>query len=121
LNAELSHHLGYAAGADKPEPLTNHRNGSTAKTVLTGDGTLLTAWQGRPLEAVYPVVFFDALRRGQCGTQMGPAGCISLGTHGRPGPRSARMPFHGEHVDNRTIACMLDETSLRKCRDGFES
>ena len=133
LNAELSHHLGYAAGADKPEPLTNHRNGSTAKTVLTGDGKLLietprdregsfeplllpkharrftafddsivalyargltvreiqgylvetygtevspqlistvtdgvlaevTAWQSRPLEAVYPVVFFDALR-----------------------------------------------------------
>ena len=29
LNAELSHHLGYAPGADKPEPLTNHRNGST--------------------------------------------------------------------------------------------
>jgi putative transposase len=133
LNAELSHHLGYAPGADKPEPLTNHRNGSTAKTVLTGDGKLLietprdregsfeplllpkharrftafddsivalyargltvreiqgylvetygtevspqlistvtdgvlsevTAWQSRPLEAVYPVVFFDALR-----------------------------------------------------------
>jgi putative transposase len=41
LNAELSHHLGYGPGADKPEPLTNHRNGSTAKTVLTGDGKLL--------------------------------------------------------------------------------
>ena len=136
LNAELSHQLGYAPGADKPEPLTNHRNDSTAKTVLTGDGKLLietprdregsfepllvpkharrftafddsivalyargltvreiqgylvetygtevspqlistvtdgvlsevTVWQSRPLEAVYPVVFFgprDALR-----------------------------------------------------------
>jgi putative transposase len=133
LNAELSHHLGYAPGSDKPEPLTNHRNGSTSKTVLTGDGKVLietprdregsfeplllpkharrftafddsivalyargltvreiqgylietygtevspqlistvtdgvlaevTAWQSRPLEAVYPVVFFDALR-----------------------------------------------------------
>jgi putative transposase len=133
LDAELSHHLGYAPGADKPEAVTNHRNGSTSKTVLTGDGSVrietprdregsfepvllpkharrftafddsilalysrgltvreiqgylletygsevspqlistvtdgvlaeVTAWQGRPLESVYPVVFFDALR-----------------------------------------------------------
>jgi putative transposase len=133
LNAELSHHLGYPPGSDKPEPLTNHRNGSTSKTVLTGDGKVrietprdregsfepllvpkharrftafddsivalyargltvreiqgylvetygtevspqlistvtdgvlaeVTAWQSRPLEAVYAVVFFDALR-----------------------------------------------------------
>jgi putative transposase len=133
LDAELSHHLGYAPGADKPEAVTNHRNGSTGKTVLTGDGSVrietprdregsfepvllpkharrftafddsivalysrgltvreiqgylletygsevspqlistvtdgvlaeVTAWQGRPLESVYPVVFFDALR-----------------------------------------------------------
>jgi transposase-like protein len=133
LNAELSHHLGYAPGAEKPEHLTNHRNGGTTKTVLTGDGKLrietprdrdgsfepllvpkharrftafddsivalyargltvreiqgylietygtevspdlistvtdgvlaeVTAWQSRPLEAVYAVVFFDALR-----------------------------------------------------------
>jgi putative transposase len=133
LNAELSHHLGYEAGAERPESTTNHRNGSTAKTVLTNDGKLrietprdrdgsfepllvpkharrftgfddkivalyargltvreirgylvetygtevspdvistvtdgvlaeVTAWQSRPLEPVYPVVFFDALR-----------------------------------------------------------
>src|SRR5271166_1560700 len=133
LNAELSHHLGYAPGAERPEAVTNHRNGVTSKTVLTGDGKVLietprdregsfeplllpkharrftafddsivalyargltvreiqgylietygtevspqlistvtdgvlselTAWQSRPLEAVYPVVFFDALR-----------------------------------------------------------
>jgi transposase-like protein len=133
LNAELSHHLGYAPGSEKPEPLSNHRNGSTSQAVLTGDGKVLietprdragsfeplllpkharrftafddsivalyargltvreiqgylmetygtevspqlistvtdgvlaevTAWQSRPLEAVYPVVFFDALR-----------------------------------------------------------
>ena len=133
LNAELSHHLGYLPGGEKPEGATNHRNGGTAKTVLTGDGKLrvatprdrngsfeplllpkharrftafddsiialyargltvreiqgylaeaygtevghdlistvtdgvlaeVTAWQSRPLEAVYPVVFFDALR-----------------------------------------------------------
>jgi transposase-like protein len=133
LNAELTHHLGYPAGAERPEASTNQRNGVTAKTVLTGDGRVrietprdrdgsfeplllpkharrftafddsivalyargltvreiqgyllesygtevspdlistvtdsvlaeVTAWQARPLEAVYPVVFFDALR-----------------------------------------------------------
>src|SRR5271156_5934923 len=133
LNAELSHHLGYLPGGEKPEAATNHRNGGTSKTVLTGDGKLrivtprdragsfapvllpkharrftafddsivalyargmtvreiqgylgeaygtevspdlistvtdgvlaeVTAWQARPLETVYPVVFFDALR-----------------------------------------------------------
>jgi transposase-like protein len=133
LGAELSHHLGYPPGADKPEDATNHRNGATAKTVLTDDGPVrievprdrqgsfepllipkherrftgfddkiiamyargmtvreiqgflaeqygtevspdfissvtdevmaeVTAWQGRPLEPMYPVVFFDALR-----------------------------------------------------------
>ncbi len=43
MGAELGHHLGYAAGAAKPEA------GSTT-------------WQARPLEPMYPVVFFDALR-----------------------------------------------------------
>ena len=133
LNAEMSHHLGYEAGQAKPEGVTNHRNGSSAKTVLTDAGALridaprerdgtfepqligkherrltgfddkiiamyargmtvreiqgfmaemyavdvspdlissvtdavmseVTAWQARPLEAMYPVVFFDALR-----------------------------------------------------------
>ena len=40
LNAELSHHLGYASGAEKPELVSNHRNGSTGKTVLTGAGAM---------------------------------------------------------------------------------
>jgi transposase-like protein len=133
LSAELSHHLGYAAGSEPPASATNHRNGSTSKTVLTGDGKVqistprdrdgsfepllvpkharrftgfddkivalyargltvreiqgylietygtdvspdfistvtdgvlaeVTAWQNRPLEPLYPVVFFDALR-----------------------------------------------------------
>jgi len=133
LSAELDHHLGYAPGAERPEAVTNQRNGSTGKTVLTGagkvrietprdrdgsfepvlipkharrftgfddkvvalyargltvreiqgflletygtevghdfistvtDGVLaeVSAWQSRPLEPVYPVVFFDALR-----------------------------------------------------------
>ena len=133
LGGELSHHLGYPPGGDKPAQAGNHRNGSTGKTVLTEGGPLrievprdrqgsfepllipkherrftgfddkivamyargmtvreiqaflaeqyatevspefissvtdavmgeVTAWQARPLEAMYPVVFFDALR-----------------------------------------------------------
>lgn len=40
LAAELSHHLGYPAGADKPPQAENHRNGSSEKTVLTEDGPI---------------------------------------------------------------------------------
>jgi putative transposase len=133
LGAEMSHHLGYAPGQAKPEGAVNHRNGKSAKTVLTDTGALrvdvprdreasfepqiigkherrftgfddkiiamyargmtvreiqaflaemysvdaspdlisrvtdevmseVMAWQARPLEPMYPVVFFDALR-----------------------------------------------------------
>jgi transposase-like protein len=133
LGGELSHHLGYPPGGDKPAEAGNHRNGITGKTVLTEDGPLrigvprdrdgsfepllipkherrftgfddkivalyargmtvreiraflaeqyatevspefissvtdavmseVSAWQARPLEPMYPVVFFDALR-----------------------------------------------------------
>jgi transposase-like protein len=133
LGAELGHHLGYPSGAPQPRESSNHRNGSSGKTVLTDDGPLrielprdregsfepllipkhqrrftgfdekivamyargmtvrevqgflaeqygvevspefissvtdavmaeVTAWQSRPLEPMYPVVFFDALR-----------------------------------------------------------
>jgi putative transposase len=133
LGAELTHHLGYERGTGRGEGRGNHRNGTSAKTLLTDDGTLaldvprdragtfepllvgkherrftgfddkivalyargltvreiqghlreiyavdvspqlvsevtdavlveVTEWQGRPLEMVYPVVFFDALR-----------------------------------------------------------
>ncbi|HEX2752751.1 MAG TPA: IS256 family transposase [Alphaproteobacteria bacterium] len=133
LGAELSHHLGYSPGDTRPQEETNHRNGSTGKTVLTDDGPVridvprdragsfepllipkherrftgfddkivamyargmtvreiqaflgeqygtevspdfissvtdavmseVSAWQSRPLEPMYPVVFFDALR-----------------------------------------------------------
>jgi transposase-like protein len=40
LGAELTHHLGYASGADKPLETKNHRNGASGKTVLTEDGPL---------------------------------------------------------------------------------
>jgi transposase-like protein len=133
MSAELSHHLGYRPGEARPQGQDNHRNGTTAKTVLTDDGPVhlelprdrdgsyepilipkherrftgfddkivamyargmtvreiqgflaeqygtevspefissvteevmaeVTAWQNRPLEPMYPVVFFDALR-----------------------------------------------------------
>ncbi len=133
LNGEMHHHLGYAPRAAKPAAVTNQRNGTGAKTVLTEDGPIrievprdregsfepllipkherrftgfddkivalyargmtvreiqgflreqygtevspefissvtdevmaeVTAWQARPLEPMYPVVFFDALR-----------------------------------------------------------
>ena len=38
MGAELSHHLGYRPGEARPEGQDNHRNGTTAKTVLTDDG-----------------------------------------------------------------------------------
>lgn len=40
LGGEMSHHLGYPAGAAKPITVTNQRNGTGAKTVLTEDGPI---------------------------------------------------------------------------------
>ena len=40
LGAEAGHHLGYANGAVKPEAVSNQRNGTSGKTVLTEDGPL---------------------------------------------------------------------------------
>src|SRR3954468_1789066 len=40
LATELTEHLGYAPGAEKPSDQANHRNGSTPKTVLTETGAL---------------------------------------------------------------------------------
>jgi putative transposase len=133
LNAEMTHHLGYAADQPKPAESSNMRNGTSAKTVLTNTGALridvprdrqaqfepeligkhqrrfagfddkiialyargmtvreirahmaelygmdvspdlissvsdelmseVQQWQQRPLEEMYPVVFFDCLR-----------------------------------------------------------
>lgn len=38
LGGEMNHHLGYPPGAAKPATVTNQRNDSGAKTVLTDDG-----------------------------------------------------------------------------------
>jgi putative transposase len=40
MSGELNHHLGYAAGADKPFGQLNERNGTTSKTVLTKLGKI---------------------------------------------------------------------------------
>jgi hypothetical protein len=40
MNAELSDHLGYEPGAEKPEEQSNHRNGASGKTVITDEGPL---------------------------------------------------------------------------------
>ena len=40
LGAEMSHHLRHSPGAAKPSDVTNHRNGHSGKTVLTGDAAL---------------------------------------------------------------------------------
>jgi putative transposase len=40
LAGELSHHLGYSPGEAKPPEQTNHRNGTSGKTVLTESGAL---------------------------------------------------------------------------------
>jgi transposase-like protein len=40
LGGELTHHLGYPPGGTKPNAASNHRNGTSGKTVLTDDGPL---------------------------------------------------------------------------------
>jgi putative transposase len=40
LGAELTQHLGYDKGQDKPGHQTNHRNGSSGKRILTDQGSI---------------------------------------------------------------------------------
>jgi putative transposase len=40
LGGELSHHLGYKPGGERPDRAANQRNGASAKTVHTDDGPL---------------------------------------------------------------------------------
>ena len=44
LGAELGRHLGYPAGGERPEDVTNQRNGKSSKTVLTDDGPAKTGY-----------------------------------------------------------------------------
>jgi transposase-like protein len=38
LGGELTHHLGYLPGGPEPDDVTNHRNGTSGKRVLTDEG-----------------------------------------------------------------------------------
>jgi putative transposase len=40
LRAELTQHLGYPEGSERPDGATDARNGTTPKTVLTEEGEL---------------------------------------------------------------------------------
>jgi len=40
MYAEMTGHLGYAAREEKPEAQSNHRNGTSGKTVITDDGPI---------------------------------------------------------------------------------
>lgn len=40
MSAEMTHHLGYPPGGERPEDQLNHRNGSSPKTILTDEGAL---------------------------------------------------------------------------------
>jgi len=40
LGGELTHHVGYPPGGEKPPGISNQRNGTSGKTVLTDDGPL---------------------------------------------------------------------------------
>ena len=45
LRGELTHHLGYGPDEPKPPTQSNHRNGTSPKTVLTEDGAVDLAFQ----------------------------------------------------------------------------
>ena len=78
LGAELTHHLGYERGDPSGRGSGNSRNGNSKKRVKDRDGQEVSPdlisritsavmeevreWQARPLDPVYPIVIFDALR-----------------------------------------------------------
>ena len=53
LGAELSHHLGHPPGGARPDAATNHRSGSSGKTVITDDGTVDIAVTCRDREGTF--------------------------------------------------------------------
>ncbi len=56
LGAELSHHLGQEAETAPTDASPNHRNGTSAKTVLTDDGALPLAIPRDRLGTFAPVL-----------------------------------------------------------------
>ena len=62
MGAELSHHLGYPPGSDKPEDASNHRNGTSGKTVLTDTGSLRMQ-HFQDVHWVFPLDVEDEVRK----------------------------------------------------------
>jgi hypothetical protein len=72
----------------------------------------VTAWQSRPLEPMYPVVFFDALRvkiKEDAGAQQGDL----LG----PGRAARRQPRHPGPVDRRHRGCQVLDEGVQRPED----
>jgi len=63
LRGELSHHLGYKPGEEKPAGQSNHRNGATPKTVLTEDGPVSLAMPRDRAGSVDPLLILKHARR----------------------------------------------------------
>src|SRR5215210_321405 len=61
LEVELSDHVGYERGAPEASAFPNSRNGTSPKTVATEVAEEVLAWQRRPLEPLYPVIYLDAI------------------------------------------------------------
>jgi hypothetical protein len=67
LGGELTHHLGFPAGGDKPHDTTNHRHGTGSKTVLAdGSRDVLGLWMEQTEGAKFWMnVFSDLSTRGR--------------------------------------------------------
>ena len=63
LRGELTHHLGYEPGDEKPAGQANHRNGASPKRVLTEDGPLSLAIPRDRAGTFAPVLIPKHVRR----------------------------------------------------------
>jgi transposase-like protein len=63
MNAEMSQHLGYKAGEDKPDGQTNERNGASGKTVLTDKGAVRIDVPRDPAGSFEPILIPKHERR----------------------------------------------------------
>jgi hypothetical protein len=89
LGGELSYHWGYASGETKPEDSHNHRNGTSAKTVLTDSG---------PVELAVPRDRAGTFAPGRVAGTQGPCESATRDLHRRDrrgGRRRARRLRRG--------------------------
>ena len=112
LNAEMSHHLGYGAGQAKPEGATNHRNGSSTKTVITDNAGPVEIEVPRDREGTFePVIVAKRARR----LSDLDAVVLSLSakglTHGEISAHFADV--YGASVSQDTVSRITDRSSRR--------